>query len=249
MTDAAVAVTETPGAEVDTGDMSPSQLVAFIAKTKPAKAAEPAPVAAEEAKASPVADALDKPAENKAEPEAKPADTAPKRSALDIAKAAAAESVRWRKERAQSQQQQATLVQQLSAEKARAEALAKQLEGVDGDELAWLEKRGVPADKIAQRAIEVGTPEYIAERQQKSIMDRIEAAEARAEAAEKAARDYEERRTSAARDAGEQKARADFLAQSSDAEKYPTLSRLAAHKPQWLIDEALTVHKSYFDRV
>jgi hypothetical protein len=181
----------------------------------------------------------------------------PQPSALERAKAAAAREKQRQAIRRQEQadrarmaaeaqtkaQESARYQAELAAERAERERLTALFEKSKTDPFSYLEAHGVTPEDIAKRAVDASTPEaqlakvradfearLAKEREtlRKEFEEKIQAREAAREEAEKRAQ---------AKAVYEQATKG-FVAQASDAAKYPTLARHAAVRPNAIVREA-----------
>jgi hypothetical protein len=150
--------------------------------------------------------------------------------------AAAAASKRWRQRQAareEVQQAQAAIAAR-DAEIERLRLTASALDAAKSDPLAWLEKQGVPPEKLVRSAIQKGTPEgEIASLKQELAEMRAARESEREEAKKQAQRATAMHRYSSSRD--------EFLTLVADEEKYPALAAHAAARGQSLFREACEV--------
>jgi len=184
------------------------------------------------------------PAENEAKEAAEEKAPEPvKASNLERAKAAAERLKRERAARNESQtayrQAQAELQRhqtELAQERAERERLSRQFDEFKSDPLGTMERFGVPAEAIAERAIKNGTPEEIHARKERALEERLAQFEKREQ--EREARQAEEQKR-----AHFESAKQNFIKLAVDETAYPTIARLAQARPQHLIQVALDIHR------
>ena len=252
MSDAAATTVEATATEtaapvapvVDDADLSNEELMAKYAPKEDAdeaKAAD-APVEAQEgAKDAPEAEAAP------VVEEAKPAEPTALERAIEKA-GAWREKQALRTAQAEREAEATRYKAEVAAAKAESDALKAQVDAFKTNPLEWLEKGGVSADIIAQKALLDGTAESKADRALREMQAKLEAFEAQSKQREEADKAAREAAEATAKEAHVNRLRQEFVQQAKDVSKYPTLARVAEKRGASLVREAEDILSAAFQK-